>query len=480
MADPVAINDPHLNLNLHDINVDLPTQEILLAASQHDVPRLRDLIRTFHNSRAEDENAIDVPNPVNVKDPETGYTPLHAAIASCEREVGDSRQDVQNGVEEKAIGNGVSAEIEGFGEKEDENDGDDLRPARDTVKFLLQEGAIWNDLDKNDETPGCIARRMGLKELYELMVDAGVRAELLFSRLEGYERLEDDDDDDDDDDEEMEAAQEEDDEKPDEADKSTESAPTTSEEVNPADRLASEVMQSQYLHSNLTFQPNRLLDEDKNGVMMTWETSIMSTTAQKLLPVPGLRVLNVGHGMGIIDKIFQERQPSTHHIVEAHPDVIAEMKRNGWYEKEGVHIHEGRWQDILPALVDSGETFDAIYYDTFAESYADFREFCSEYVIALLDSEVASTTRDDEGSTGVNNASPTDTTRWSFFNGMGADRQISYDVYQKVVEMDLFEAGFDVEWDDIKVPDLAKEWDGVRRPYWVVDNYRLPLCRFMN
>jgi len=69
--------------------------------------------------------------------------------------------------------------------------------------------------------------------------------------------------------------------------------------------------------------------------------------------------------------------------------------------------------------------------------------------------------------------------RWGFFNGMGADRQISYDVYQKVVEMDLFEAGYDVEWEEIPVPKLEGEWSGVKRAYWVVDNYRLPLCKFM-
>ena len=48
--------------------------------------------------------------------------------------------------------------------------------------------------------------------------------------------------------------------------------------------------------------------------------------------------------------------------------------------------------------------------------------------------------------------------------------------------MDLFEAGFDTEWDDVKVPDLVaeKEWEGVRRRYWAADKYRLPTCRFIS
>jgi len=137
---------------------------------------------------------------------------------------------------------------------------------------------------------------------------------------------------------------------------------------------------------------------------------------------------------------------------------LAEIKSKGWYEKEGVTIHGGKWQDVLPRLVAEGKIFDAIYFDTFAESYSDFREFFSENVIGLL----------EQGG------------KWSFFNGMGADRQISYDVYQKVVEMDLFEAGFDVDWEEIDVPELEGEWEGVKRSYFNIKKYRLPLCRFMD
>jgi protein arginine N-methyltransferase 2 len=62
-------------------------------------------------------------------------------------------------------------------------DSEEMDSAVKTVKFLFKNGAIWNDLDSNGETLGCIAHRLGLKELYELCVDAGVRAEILLSRL---------------------------------------------------------------------------------------------------------------------------------------------------------------------------------------------------------------------------------------------------------------------------------------------------------
>lgn len=418
--------DPQISFT--QLDVDLDVQEILLAASQHDLLKLRQLVRT--------QSAL--PDAANVKDIETGYTPLHAAIAACEPET----EDQANGVNGTTT-NGDSPSI----------DPEVLKSGVDTIRLLLQEGAIWNDLDKNNETPGCLARRIGALELYEMIVDAGVRAEMLLNRLDGYEELSDGDDDEDEEKEEKQETQDVE-TAPELVDASAEQPPSTDTHTptNP------NVTNRGYLDSSLAIQGDRILDSDQNGVMMQWESEIMRKSAEKLLPRTGLKVLNVGHGMGIVDGFLQEQSPASHHIIEAHADVVAEMKRRGWDSKPGVVIHEGRWQDIVPVLVGSGEAFDAIYYDTFAESYADFRDFFSEQVIGLLEQDG----------------------RWSFFNGMGADRQISYDVYQKVAEMDFFEAGFDVEWEDIPVPKLDGEWEGVRRAYWVVDNYRLPLCRFMD
>lgn len=423
--------DPNIDIQIDpnaEIQIDLQVQEILLAASQHDIPKLRRLIRSQEA----------VPNAANVKDTETGYSPLHAAIAACESDDepvnGAQANGVQPSQDQSAVESGVN-----------------------TVRFLLQEGAIWNDLDLNNETPGCIAKRIGQNELYEMIVDAGVRAELLLNRLDGYEELSEMDEDEEEGGEDAEKTQDEQATTAEQTATDEQAAPELVD-VTQVEAAGPDVSQSRYLDSNLTFQQDRLLDQDQNGVMMAWESDIMAKSAKKLLPTPGLRVLNVGHGMGIVDGFLQEQSPAAHHIIEAHPDVVAEMKRRGWHEKPGVKIHEGRWQDILPNLVGEGEQFDAIYYDTFAESYGDFREFFSEQVIGLLDQEG----------------------KWSFFNGMGADRQISYDVYQKVVEMDLFEAGFDIEWEEIAVPTLEEEWNGVRRPYWRIEKYRLPLCRYMD
>ncbi|KOS41552.1 hypothetical protein ACN38_g7588 [Penicillium nordicum] len=420
---PEVIDDTAVHLT--EVDIDLDVQEILLAASQHDQSKLRQLLRTQSM----------LPDAANVKDTETGFSPLHAAIAACEP---DTEIVGTNGAATSNSKPSVDTET--------------VKSAVETVKFLLQEGAIWNDLDANNETPGCIARRIGALELYELIVDAGVRAELLLNRLDAYEELSDDDDEEEEAEAEAETAPELVDASAEPATETTTTTTTTATTANP------EVSNSQYLESRLNISNDRILDADQNGVMMAWESDIMRKSAKALLPTPGLRVLNIGHGMGIVDGFFQEQGPAVHHIVEAHEEVVTEMKRRGWDTKPGVVIHQGRWQDILPGLVAAGESFDAIYYDTFAESYGDFRDFFSELVIGLLEQEG----------------------RWGFFNGMGADRQISYDVYQKVAEMDLFEAGFDVQWEDIAVPKLDGEWEGVRRAYWVVDDYRLPLCKFMD
>jgi protein arginine N-methyltransferase 2 len=411
-----------------DTQTDLSTQSILLAAAHHDTTALRNLLR---NTSA------------NVQDSETGFTPLHAAIAACEPDEDDAAK--ANG-HTNGDSNGVA-----------EDQKQEIESAVKTIKLLFENGAIWNDLDTNGETPGCIAHRLGLKELYELCVDAGVRAEMLLSRMEEYQLLGDDDSD-----EEEDVDSEE---KEEEANEVVEGVETI--DISQVAAQGDESTENpNYLASNLTFNRDRLLDESGNGVMMDWETILMRRSAELLAPKEGLRVLNVGHGMGIIDGIFQEKKPKAHHIIEAHPDVIKRMKEQGWDKKPGVVIHEGRWQDIVPGLVEKGELFDAIYFDTFAEEYKALREFFTEFVIGLLDPAGG-----PEGEGG----------KFGFFNGMGADRQIVYDVYNKIVEFDLFEAGFDTEWETIPVPDLDEkgEWEGVRRKYWVLNEYKLPTCTFI-
>ncbi|KAH9215589.1 S-adenosyl-L-methionine-dependent methyltransferase, partial [Leptodontidium sp. 2 PMI_412] len=440
--------------------IDITTQTILLHASNHDLPALKPLLR--------------VPGNASVQDPETGFTPLHAAIAACGAVKPSSSSTVAstgNG-EVKKEGDAVKkvGEVEGQGEEEEEEV--DIEKAKKVVEELFFSGAIWNDLDVNNETPGCLAYRLGRMELYEMCVNAGVRAELLLGLMGGYEELEGEDSDMDEvGDEEVEAGSAAA-EGQGEMDAQGSLNGTTKQHdlaVGPAEEVVlshqtqeppqppkKDVNSADYLASSLTFTTSKLLDSDNNGVMMAWESDIMRRTVDLLLlpsapastPKTGARILNIGFGMGIIDRMFRDTQPLKHHIIEAHPGVLQKLSEpdsdfgKSWEESapetseggEGAYkIYPGKWQDICPLLLRAGEVYDAIYFDTFGEDYAQLKLFFTEVIPGLLDSEGA----------------------FGFFNGLGADRRVCYDVYCKVVEMDCLEAGLDVEWTDVDVDALG-------------------------
>ncbi|RYP19118.1 hypothetical protein DL765_003534 [Monosporascus sp. GIB2] len=437
--------------------------EILRLAWAHDLAALKPLLA--------------VPGRASVQEPTTGETPLHAAVRAC------------------APGNRSSKTTTAAAAGGDDGDAEEIRKAKDVVHELFMSGAIWNDVDSNNETPGCLADRLGLRDLYRLCLEAGVRAELLFGLLEGYEELESDDSDEIMEEGEGEGKEEETgdagaeygDEDGDKSKKQEDGDVEAGPEdiivdsdpnrafVPPHPAGGPDVKSDEYLRSGLTYDKSKLVDSSRNGVMMAWEASIMRASVEALLPglAVGRRILNIGFGMGIIDGMFAETRPSKHHIIEAHPAVLEyvdspDCKFGKEWEASGptegaYKVHAGKWQEVVPKLLEQGEMYDAIYFDTFGEDYSQLRMFFTEYVPGLLD---------DGGVFG-------------FFNGLGADRKICYDVYTKVVEMHLSDAGMDVEWRELDV-DMSGlqeegkgEWQGVRRRYWTLDKYRLPTCTFM-
>ncbi|TLD25523.1 hypothetical protein PspLS_05540 [Pyricularia sp. CBS 133598] len=401
------------------------TAAILRAAAAHDTPLLKKL--------------LNEPGKASVQDPETRETPLHAAVRAAAGAAADDTATM------------------------------DL--ARKTLTELFWSGAIWNDVDDKDETPGCVALREGLDDLYAMCRDAGVRAEMLFGLMEGYEALSSGG---------SEVAEEEvvdlDIENGEEAPELVDVDALTAAAVADAPTEKHIVESEAYLASKLIYNDGALVDDAGNGVMMAWETDIMRRSVDALLPeLPaGKRILNVGFGMGIIDSMFAATKPSRHHIIEAHPAVIQHAKTSpdskfgAAWEKCGPEpgafkMYQGRWQDVCRELLEAGEVYDAIYFDTFGEDYSQLRMFFTEFIPGLLDAEG----------------------RFGFFNGLGADRRICYDVYINVSEMHLAEAGLDVDWTDVPV-DMERmaeagkgEWEGVKRRYWTLDNYRLPVCTFL-
>lgn len=335
---------------------------------------------------------------------------------------------------------------------------EEMAVVSDMVATLLEYGAGWSLADAVGNTPGCVLVKRGMKllPLYRQLVEAGVRAELLLRKVLEYdvEFVSDD---------EIDAAARPRADDPVD-DQASEEARAPGGDEDPAD--APSHNQAAYLATKLEYTDDALVTaERKDGVMMAWETLLMKLGSEALFsqadeaPV----VLNIGFGMGIIDGFIQARRPATHYICEAHPDVLAKLRRDGWYDKPNVIILEGRWQHALDDLLSKGVMFDGIYYDTFSEHYADMLELY-DYVVGMLKPR------------GV----------FSFFNGLGADREVVYDVYKRLVELDLANYGLQCTFDAVTVPESQLQahgdsvWSDVKRLYWACPVYYHPTARFMD
>ncbi|CAG8498882.1 14631_t:CDS:2 [Acaulospora morrowiae] len=212
----------------------------------------------------------------------------------------------------------------------------------------------------------------------------------------------------------------------------------------------------EYLSRPLKYSEDgtKLFDFEDNGVMMGWEKPLMDRHAEILCPREGLDILNIGFGLGLVDMAIEKYKPRSHTIVEAHPDVYDYMIKEGWDKKPGVKIIFGRWQDVL----DQFEIYDGIFFDTFGEFYKDLRDFHEEIINFLKPDGI-----------------------YSFFNGLGATNNFFHDVYCRIAEMHLSSVGLQTEFIEIPIdPSDEKIWEGVKRRYWTLDTYRLPICRFLS
>jgi len=268
------------------------------------------------------------------------------------------------------------------------------------VALLLEAGAPWNALDKEGDSVGEYALRGGHTDLYERLLDAGCRAELLLSYV--------------------------------------------TEKPKPND---------DFLSTKLRFVDDTILDANNDAVMMGWEGPLMELHAKVLCPEPGKDVLNVGFGLGLIDSALQALGPGTHTIIEAHPDIWDHMHALGWDRKPGVRLVFGKWQDVIGTL----GPFDGVFFDTFGEHYEAMREF-HQHLDHLLKPD------------GI----------YSFFNGLAASTNAFFHaVYCRVAELELLQRDLSTEYVSYSVDEILREekWRGVRRKYFVLDTYNLPIVR---
>lgn len=207
-----------------------------------------------------------------------------------------------------------------------------------------------------------------------------------------------------------------------------------------------------YVHQRLHYDAGRLLDAGKHGVMMCWESPLMAKHAEVLLPKSSADVLNIGFGLGLVDGLLQARHPRSHTIVEVHPDVLAEMKLRGWHEKPGVVVHAGRWQDVVDHFPPG--SFDAIFVDTWRETYTEVRCLFAELPRLLRPGG-----------------------RFSYFNGFAPHNIFEHAVICRMAQLDLSDLGLQCAILPVEVGALSEDvWKGVRQCYWQFETYYLPLA----
>lgn len=376
---------------------------------EHYLPRLAKFLRSGIPATYTLEQAAAFEKGEEITEEDTNTTPLHVLLRSVPRDITEEEVGV-------------------------------VLAMMDT---LFEYGAGWNFLDFESKTLGDLVLLSGQTKdsvLYKRIVEAGVSAELLLRKINGGE---------------VEFIEMED--IPETELSNVEPEPV----VSPSDPDATAANQETYLATKLEYTEDALVTKNnRDGVMMEWENEIMKLAARTIVPQTNPHdsvVLNIGFGMGIIDTYIQSYNPKRHYICEAHPDVLAKLKNDGWYDKPNVVILEGRWQDCLNKLLDDGDVFfDGIYYDTFSEHYQDMLDLY-DVLCGLIKPN------------GV----------FSFFNGLGADREICYDVYKKIVEIDVAIYGMKCDYEKIDITKILPNWNDVKRSYYNCDYYYHPSISFM-
>jgi protein arginine N-methyltransferase 2 len=302
------------------------------------------------------------------------------------------------------------------------------------VEALLAAGAPWLAQDRQGNTAGEYA--MHDRPTLDVLLEHAVRAELLLGAIER---------------------------------RAGGGAPDDGGGAEPA--AAAAAPNAEYLAQPIEYTAGgQLVDTQQEGVMMSWEAPLMEAHAAVLAPAPGLTVLNVGFGLGLVDAALQARRPTRHVIIEAHPGVHARMLVDGWAARPGVTVLFGRWQDVIGEAAAIGAAaggYDGVFFDTYGEFYAEMREFHT-HLPRLLKAPTGDAAAPGGGI-------------YSFFNGLAPDNLFFHLVYGEIARRELNALGLAVRYDPVAADSAAAPgaWDGVKSRYWYLPTYFLPVCRLV-
>jgi protein arginine N-methyltransferase 2 len=346
------------------------------------------------------------------------------------------------------------------------------------VAFLLDECDMqnaWNKLDADGRCAGELipSEHADRDQIEELLVNAACRTELLLGAIfdhADYGRTDDDDDEDEDDDNDNDNDDGKKKAKLSDAAEAETEADDGVDSVRVVVKPPNVVAREKFLSTPLRYETGkdglRLMTgatatsdgELNDAVMMTWETDIMQMHVDRFLAHGCKTVLNVGFGCGIIDgqlEKLSDDEMEQHFIIEAHPDVLAHMRANGWFEKPRVTVLQGTWQTQLPALMERGVTFDCVFFDTF-ETLEDMREFHDLLVNVLAPDGL-----------------------YSFFNGLCGTNAFFHRVACALAQIQLSDMGFATFYESIDLAPLQTDiFEGCKRQYFNLSKYNLPHVTF--
>lgn len=121
----------------------------------------------------------------------------------------------------------------------------------------------------------------------------------------------------------------------------------------------------EYINTPLIYDGKKTLNSDVinnygGSIMDNQEDLIMERSADVLFKNNPKSVLNIGHGLGIIDTYIKSHNPENHTIIELHPDA-AEFARSNGFE----NVINTDWREYVEECVSKGIKFDSIYFDTY-------------------------------------------------------------------------------------------------------------------
>ena len=364
------------------------------------------------------------------------------------------------------------------------------------VAVLLEAGAPWNATDRRGRCAGDAAVAKGCSDAAGALLEAGVRAELVLGALS-------------------------------EASAAATEATSSSSSLPAAEEGRPYLAQRATFHASASASDGNaatlLSDEQGRAVMMEWEAGIMKATAhavakgarrngdgsgggvgasflffvflfsrsrsiffffffsdakklKNLFPFKKKKtVLNIGHGLGLVDAAIREYNPRKHVICEPHPDVLARMRETGWLNKSEngeeatsaaanddadksavVVVIPKRWQEALSdGDLEAHGPFDGVFYDPFDDGEIDVFLKALPRLLSKKDTSVA-----------------------SFFNGLCSDNAFFHAVAGEVVRRKLAAAGLECDFVPLPLQSSAtseETWGGVTNRYWQLETYNLPV-----